>query len=90
MNETARDLKIRKRSSSLQVRKIGNSDRLHPAEGDCWRGSISRRATTVYLVEQPDGGLRLTPVSTRSFERTMEIAREVMDKYRDTLAALAK
>jgi hypothetical protein len=41
------------------------------------------------VVEQPGGGFVLTPHDP-DFERTMEIADEVMDKYRDTLAALAK
>lgn len=75
-------------SSTLQVRKIGNSigfilpketaARLDLKEGD-----------QLFLVDQPDGGIALTR-NDPDFERTMEIARKLMDKYRDTLAALAK
>ena len=75
-------------SSTLQVRKIGNSigfilpketaARLDLKEGD-----------QVFLVDHPDGGVVLTR-NDPDFERTMEIARKLMDKYHDTLAALAK
>ena len=75
-------------SSTLQVRKIGNSigfilpketaARLDLKEGD-----------QLFLVDQPGGGIMLTR-DDPDFERTMEIARKLMDKYRDTLAALAK
>ena len=73
---------------TLQVRKIGNSigfilpketaARLELKEGD-----------RLYVVEQPGGGFTLTPHDP-DFERTMEIADEIMEKYRDTLATLAK
>jgi putative addiction module antidote len=73
---------------TLQVRKIGNSigfilpkemaARLELKEGD-----------RLFVVEQPGGGFMLTPHDP-DFERTMEIAEEVMEKYRDTLATLAK
>ena len=75
-------------SSTLQIRKIGNSigfilpketaARLDLKEGD-----------QLFLVDQPGGGIVLTR-DDPDFERTMEIARKLMDKYRDTLAALAK
>ena len=74
--------------STLQVRKIGNSigfilpketaARLELKEGD-----------RLFVVEQPGGGFTLTPHDP-DFERTMEIADEIMEKYRDTLATLAK
>ena len=75
-------------AGTLQVRKIGNSigfilpkdtaARLNLKEGD-----------RLFLLEQPGGGFVLTPHDP-DFERTMELADEIMDKYRDTLAALAK
>jgi putative addiction module antidote len=75
-------------SGTLQVRKIGNSvgfilpketaARLDLKEGD-----------RLFVVEQPGGGFVLTPHDP-DFEKAMEIADEIMDKYRDTLAALAK
>jgi hypothetical protein len=40
-------------------------------------------------VELPGGGFQLLPYDP-DFGRTMEIADDLMDKYRDTLAALAK
>ena len=74
--------------STLQVRKIGNSigfilpketaARLDLKEGD-----------QLFLVDQPDGGVRLTPFDPKH-ARTMKIAREIMHEYRDTFAALAK
>lgn len=73
---------------TLQVRKIGNSigfilpketvARLELKEGD-----------RLFVVEQPGGGFMLTPLDP-DFERTMEVAEEIMEKYRDTLATLAK
>ena len=75
-------------AGTLQVRKIGNSigfilpkdmaARLDLKEGD-----------RLFLLEQPGGGFVLTPHDP-DFERSMELADEIMDKYRDTLAALAK
>jgi putative addiction module antidote len=86
MNEIPRDVEIDK--TALQIRKIGNSvgvilpkellARLNLKEGDKF-----------YPVEQPDGSLRLSPYNPKH-ARTMEIARQVMHEYRDTLAALAK
>lgn len=86
MNEIARDTKAD--GPALQIRKIGNSvglilpkellARLNLKEGD-----------KVYPVEQPDGSLRLTPFDPKH-AKTMEIARQIMHEYRDTLAALAK
>ena len=86
MNEAIRDIEIE--ATALQIRKIGNSvgvilpkellTRLHLKEGDKF-----------YPVEQPDGSLRLSPFNPKH-ARTMEIARQVMHEYRDTLAALAK
>ena len=86
MNEALRDADID--ATALQIRKIGNSvgvilpkellARLKLKEGDKF-----------YPVEQPDGSLRLSPFNPKH-ARTMEIARQTMHEYRDTLAALAK
>jgi putative addiction module antidote len=86
LNEAARDYKPA--DTVLQIRKIGNSvgvilpkdllARLNLKEGDKF-----------YPVEQPDGSLRLSPFNPKH-ARTMEIARKVMNEYRDTFAALAK
>lgn len=86
MNERSRDPKAG--DQALQIRKIGNSvglilpkellARLNLKEGD-----------KVYPLEQPDGSLRLSPFDPKH-AKAMEIARQVMHEYRDTLAALAK
>ncbi|MDB5485394.1 MAG: transcriptional regulator/antitoxin, MazE [Tardiphaga sp.] len=86
MNEALRDVEIE--AAALQIRKIGNSvgvilpkellARLKLKEGDKF-----------YPVEQPDGSLRLSPFNPKH-AKTMEIARQTMHDYRDTLAALAK
>jgi putative addiction module antidote len=85
MNETVRDIP---ESAPLQIRKIGNSlglilskellARLQLKEGD-----------KLYPVDQPDGSFRLSPFDPKH-ARTMEIARQIMDEYKDTFAALAK
>jgi len=41
------------------------------------------------VVELPGGGFQAIPYDP-DFEETMKIADEVMDEYKDTLAALAK
>jgi putative addiction module antidote len=75
-------------SAALKVCKIGDSvglilpdellSRLNLKEGDA-----------LYPVQQPDGGLLLTPHRPKH-ARAMQIAREMMHEYRDTFAALAK
>ncbi len=72
----------------LQIRKIGNSvglilpkellNRLNLREGD-----------KLYLVENPERGLKLTPYDPKHAE-AMEIARRSFRKYADTYKALAK
>jgi putative addiction module antidote len=75
-------------TNALQICKIGDSvglilpdellSPLNLKEGDA-----------LYLVQQPDGSLLLTPHKPKH-ARAMEIARKVMHEYRDTFAALAK
>jgi putative addiction module antidote len=72
---------------TLKVTQIGNSigvilpkelvAKLGVAKGD-----------TVYAVEQPDG-VRLTTADA-DFEAQMEVARQVMKKWRNVLRELAK
>jgi len=75
-------------SSTLQVRKIGNSMGFILPKETAVRLDL-REGDQLFLVDQPDGNIVLTRQDP-DFERTMEIARKLMDKYRDTLAALAK
>jgi putative addiction module antidote len=75
-------------AGTLQVRKIGNSIGFILPKDTAARLDL-KEGDRLFVVEQPGGGFVLTPHDP-DFERTMEIADEIMDKYRDTLAALAK
>lgn len=73
--------------TTLKLRAVGNSvglvlpkdilARMNLAEGD-----------TVQVVESPDGLLLTT--MPRETEAQLELGREMMRKYRETFAALAK
>jgi putative addiction module antidote len=75
-------------SATLQVRKIGNSVGLILPKETAARLNL-KEGDRLFVAEQPGGGFVLTPHDP-DFEKAMEIADEIMDKYRDTLAALAK
>ncbi len=72
----------------LKVRKVGNSlgvvlpkeviHRLHAQDGQ-----------TLFLVEAPDGGYRLTPYDP-AFEQKMAKAEAIIARYRNTLRVLAQ
>lgn len=72
----------------IEIKKIGNSTgvilpkellaRLRLKQGD-----------VLFVTETADGGLKLVPHDP-DFEKTVEIVDEIIDEYRDTLAALAK
>jgi putative addiction module antidote len=74
-------------SSTLQVRKIGNSIGLILPKETAARLDL-KEGDKLFVVDQA-GDIVLTR-NDPDFERTMEIAEKLMDKYRDTLAALAK
>jgi putative addiction module antidote len=73
---------------ALKVRKFGNSlgvvlpkevvNRLHAGDGE-----------SLFLVEAPDGGYRLTPYDP-GFEEKMSKAEDIISRYRNTLHVLAK
>lgn len=72
----------------LKVRKIGNSlGVVLPRE------AISRLRTgedqPLFLVEASDGGYLITPYDP-AFEKKMEKAEEIIDRYRNTLHVLAQ
>ena len=79
---------FRSGAGTLQVRKIGNSIGLILPKETAARLDL-KEGDRLFVLEQPGGGFVLTPHDP-DFERAMEIADEIMDKYRDTLAALAK
>ena len=72
----------------LKLRKVGNSvgvvlpkealAHLNAGEGD-----------TVSVTEGPDGSLRMSPIKVE-VARQMEVAQDVMKRYRHTLRELAK
>ena len=85
LNEAPRGVQTRgHRPSNSEDWQFGRCD---PAEGPA-RLNL-KEGDKLYPVEQPDGGLRLSPFNPKHAQ-TMEIARKVMHKYRDTFAALAK
>lgn len=86
VNEKPRKIEVE--TDLLQIKKIGNSvglilpkellARLKLKEGD-----------KLYVVEQPERGLKLTPYDPKH-AKAMEIARRSFRKYADTYKALAK
>jgi putative addiction module antidote len=72
----------------IEIKKIGNSDGLLLPRELMQRLDL-KRGQQLHITELPGGGFQALPYDP-DFERTMEIADELMDKYRDTLAALAK
>lgn len=72
----------------LEIKKIGNSDGVILPRELMQRLDL-RRGQQLHITELAGGGFQALPYDP-DFEKTMEIADEVMDEYRDTLAALAK
>jgi putative addiction module antidote len=72
----------------IEIKKIGNSDGLILPR-DFMQQLDLKRGEFLHLEPMPGGGFRATPYDP-DFEKSMEIAEEVIDEYRDTLAALAK
>jgi putative addiction module antidote len=72
----------------VEIKKIGNSYGLIlPRE--VMNQFDLKGGETLHLESLAGGGFRATPYDPE-FEKTMEIAEEVIDEYRDTLATLAK
>jgi len=72
----------------IEIKKIGNSDGLILPRELMQRLDL-KRGQVLHVTELAGGGLQLLPYDP-DFEKTIEIADEVMDEYRDTLAVLAK
>jgi putative addiction module antidote len=72
----------------IEIKKIGNSDGLILPKELMQRLDL-KRGQMLNVIELAGGGLQLLPYDP-DFEKTIEIADEVMDEYRDTLAVLAK
>ena len=73
----------------IEIKKIGNSDGLILPRELMQRLDLKRGRFLHLRAELAGGGFQALPYDP-DFEQTMEIADEVMDEYRDTLAALAK
>jgi putative addiction module antidote len=72
----------------IEIKKIGNSDGLLLPRELMQRLDL-KRGQELHITELAGGGFQAMPYDP-DFEKTMEIADHIMDKYRDTLAALAK
>jgi putative addiction module antidote len=72
----------------LEIKKIGNSDGLLLPRELMQRLDL-KRGQQLHITELAGGGFQALPYDP-DFARTLEIADEVMDEYRDTLAELAK
>ena len=72
----------------IEIKKIGNSDGLLIPRELMQRLDL-KRGQQLHVVELAGGGFQVLPYDP-DFEKTMEIADEIMDEYKDTLAALAK
>lgn len=77
-----------RRGMKIEIKRIGNSDGLILPRDVMQRLDL-HRGQQMHLVELAGGGFQVLPYDP-DFEKTMEIADEIMDEYRDTLAALAK
>ena len=72
----------------IEIKKIGNSDGLLLPRELMQRLDL-KRGQELHITELAGGGFQAMPYDP-DFEKTMEMADQVMDKYKDTLAALAK
>jgi putative addiction module antidote len=72
----------------IEIKKIGNSDGILLPKELMQRLDL-KRGQQLHVVELAGGGFQVLPYNP-DFDRTLEIADEIMDEYRDTLTALAK
>ena len=72
----------------VEIERIGNSDGLILPKELMQRLDL-KRGQQLYVVELAGGGFQALPYDP-DFAKTMEVADEIMDEYRDTLAMLAK
>jgi putative addiction module antidote len=72
----------------VQIKKIGNSHGLILPKELMQRLDL-KRGQQLHIVELAGGGFQALPYDP-DFEETMDLADEIIDEYRDTLAALGK
>ena len=75
-------------SMKIGIKKIGNSEGLILPKELMQRLDL-KRGQQLHIVELAGGGFQVLPYDP-DFAKTMDLADEIMDEYRDTLAALAK
>ncbi len=86
MNEAPRKADLE--GAVLQIRKIGNSVGLILPKDLLARLKL-KEGDALYVIEQPERGLKLSPYDPRH-AKAMEIARRAFRNYADTFKALAK
>ncbi len=72
----------------IEIKRIGNSEGFILPRELMQRLGL-KRGQELHITELPGGGFQVLPYDP-DFEKTMEIVDEIIDEYRDTLAALAK
>jgi len=72
----------------IQIKKIGNSHGLILPKELMQRLDL-KRGQQLHIVELAGGGFQALPYDP-DVEETLDIADEIIDEYRDTLAALGK
>lgn len=72
----------------IEIKRIGNSDGFILPRELVQRLGL-QRGQELHITELAGGGFQALPYDP-DFEKTMKIADEIMDEYRDTLATLAK
>ena len=73
---------------TIEIKKIGNSHGLILPKELMQRLDL-KRGQQLHIVELAGGGFQALPYDP-DFEETLDIADEIIDEYRDTLAALGK
>jgi putative addiction module antidote len=72
----------------IEIKRIGNSEGFILPRELMQRLGL-KRGQEFHITELPGGGFQVLPYDP-DFAKTMEIVDEIIDEYRDTLAALAK
>ena len=72
----------------IEIKRIGNSEGFILPRELMQRIGL-KRGQELHITELPGGGFQALPYDP-DFAKTMEIVDEIIDEYRDTLAALAK
>jgi putative addiction module antidote len=72
----------------IEIKRIGNSEGLILPK-ELMRRLDLKHGQQLHITELPGGGFQVLPYDPE-FEKAMEVVDEIIDEYRDTLAALAK